>query len=252
MATHLNENFLEMLKYMDLAMRADKKAGHTWKYCNSTKKKAKGFEEARNEGKYLINCVDGPQWALRMCGVPGKALSWYGSKGTIAWLNSNAQANAKKYFTITKIGDKTVQQLYNERKLCDGDILTYVTINHTNVYYGGAKSFDSGHAYASGSGEGAPMNKWIGSLSCKNYKVGYILRIKDRAHYRVQCGSFSIRENADALKAKLNKMGYGAELKTVGDETKVQVGYFSGKTNAERFRDELIGKGIDAFVVEED
>jgi cell division protein FtsN len=47
-------------------------------------------------------------------------------------------------------------------------------------------------------------------------------------------------------------MGYGAEFKTVGDETKVQVGYFSGKTNAERFRDELIGKGIDAFVVEED
>ena len=32
---------------MNTEMKADKAAGHKWKYCNVTKKKAKGFEEAR-------------------------------------------------------------------------------------------------------------------------------------------------------------------------------------------------------------
>jgi len=50
---------------------------------------------------------------------------------------------------------------------------------HTNAYLGGNKSYDSGHAYCSGSGEGAVYNKWVGSLAHPNAKVGYILRLKD-------------------------------------------------------------------------
>ena len=247
---HLNEIFIEKMKYMNTTMKKDNAAGHQWKYCNSSSKKAKGFEQARKQGKYLINCVDGVQWALKMAGVASNALSWYCSNGNIVWLNGNAKANAQKYFNIIKVGNKTVQQLYNEGKIYHGDILAYMTLAHTNAYYGGGKSFDSGHAYAKGSGEGAAMTKWIGNLSCKNYKVSYILRIKDRAHYRVQCGAYKIRKNAELIKAKLHKLGYGCELKTIDGMTRVQVGSDS-KSNAERIAADLSSNGIACIIVEE-
>lgn len=246
---HFNEVFLEKLSYMNKTMKSDISAGHVWKYCNSSGKKASGFEQARKQGKYLVNCVDGVQWAMKMAGC--NATSWYGSTGKIAWLNNHAKADVEKHFTIIPVDNMTVKQLYDKKLLCDGDILTYVNMSHTNAYIGHGKSFDSGHAYCTGSGEGAVFKKWIGALSCKSSKVAFILRAKDRAHYRVQCGSFSVRENAEKVKAKLVKLGYGCELKQVGDQTKVQVGHFDGKTNAEAMRDELVSKGIAAIITEE-
>ena len=50
-----NERFLDALKYMNSTMKNDNSLGHQWRYCNVTSKKAKGFEEARTKGKYLIN-----------------------------------------------------------------------------------------------------------------------------------------------------------------------------------------------------
>lgn len=247
----LNERFLQYLKYMDTTMKADNNAGHQWTYCNKTSKKKKGFQEARNAGVYKINCVDGPQWALKACGVAGNALSWYGSNGSIAWLNSNAKKNAQKYFDIIPTGGKTVLKLYESNSLCDGDILLgYQGMSHTNVYYGGGKSFDSGHAYATGGGQGAKHKKWIGNLSCKGYKVNYILRIKDRAHYRVQCGAFSTQQKFWEQVEKLNAAGYKTMKVEQDGVWKVQVGYFSGKTNAEDYAAKLNKKGFPAFVTE--
>ena len=169
-----------------------------WTYCNVTKKKAKGFEQARKQGKYLINCVDGVQWALRIAN-PKMPISWYGGNGTIVWLNDHSKADVKKYFKIIKTGGKTVSQLYKAGSLCDGDIpLGYQGFCHTNAYFGGGKSFDSGHAYASPkSGEGAKIKKLIGSLAHKGDRVNYILRLKDRAHYRVQAGAYTDKRKYD-------------------------------------------------------
>ncbi len=249
---HLNEQFIDMLKYMDTTIKEDNKAGHQWTYCNVTKKKAKNFEQARKQGKYKINCVDGPQWALLACGVASNALSWYGSNGSIAWLNSSAKKNAKKYFDIISTGGKTISQLYSSGLLCDGDILLgYQGFSHTNVYFGNGKSFDSGHAFATPkTGEGAKIKKFIGALQHKTKKVNYILRIKDRAHYRVQAGAFETKEKLDERIALLQSKGYKTQVFEEDGYFKVQVGFFAGKTNADNLAAELQKKGISAFVKE--
>lgn len=247
-----NERFLEALQYMDTTLRADNKAGHQWKYCNVTKKKAKGFEQARKQGKYLINCVDGVQWALRIAN-PKIPISWYGGNGTIVWLNDHSKADVKKYFKIISTGGKTVSQLYKAGSLCDGDILLgYQGFCHTNAYFGnGGKSFDSGHAYASPkSGEGAKIKKLIGSLAHKGDRVNYILRLKDRAHYRVQAGAYSDKRKFDEQAAKLRKAGFSVTLIEEDGMYKAQVGYFSGKTNADKLVATLKKKGFSAFVKE--
>lgn len=253
MSEHLNEKFLEYLKYMNTTMKADIADGHQWKYCNVTSKKAKGFEAARKAKKYLINCVDGVTWALKACGVPGSSLNWYGSDGKIAWLNSSAKANAKKYFEIISTGGKTVKKLHDTGQLCDGDILIgYQGMSHTNVYYGNDKSFDSGHAYATGSGEGAKFKKWIGALAHSSKKVNYILRIKDRTHYRVQCGAFTDIGVFNDTMAQLKAAGYGAVQIVEDGMYKIQAGYFSGETNAKKLANEIKGKGFSAIVKEVD
>ena len=247
----IHQKYMQALAYMNKTAKADIAAGHQWKYCNVTKKKASNFEQARKQGKYLVNCVDGVQWACKIAGIPGSALSWYGAKGgKIAWCSANAQKNAKKYFDIIKVGNKTVQQCLNNGMLCQGDILTYVTMNHTNAYYKSNKSFDTGHAYCTGSGEGAKFKKWIGSLACKNSKVGYIFRIKDRKHYRVQAGAYTDPKEAAKQVQLLASKGFKSLTIQQDGMIKIQAGYFSGKENAEKLLQKLQAKKIGAFIKE--
>lgn len=250
-----NEKFISALREMNSIMKQDIKDGHQWKYCNVTSKKANSFASARKQGKYLLNCVDGVQWGCKIAGIPSSALSWYGSEGSIGWCSKNAEANARKYFDIIKVGNKTVKQLVDSGSLCEGDILTYMTMSHTNVYLGDIgkytdRSFDSGHAYCTGSGEGAKFKKWIGSLSCKSSRVSYILRIKDRVHYRVQAGAYNDINKANEQVALLKENGFNGSIKDEDGMYKVQVGYFSGKKNAEKLVAKLNKKKIPSFVKE--
>ena len=247
----LNELFLDMLRYMNTTMKADNAVGHQWTYCNITSKKAKSFEQARQQGKFKINCVDGVQWALQLIGLT--CISWYGGKSKIVWLNSHAKKDVQKYFDIINTGGKTVQQLYDNQELCDGDILLgYQNMNHTNVYIGGKKSFDSGHIYCTGQGEGAKFQKWIGALAHKNQKVHYILRFKDeyRAHYRVQCGAFETMEEYNKQVALIEAKGFKTSHVFEDGMHKIQVGFYKGKTNAERVAASVAEKNISVFVKE--
>ena len=246
----INEKFLDALTSMNKTMKQDIADGHKWAYTNVKKRNA-SFAAARKAKNYVTNCASGVDWGLKIAGVPGEALNWYGGLGKIVWVKGDAKEKCKKYFDIIEVkGKKTVAQLYNAHELCEGDILTYMTIQHMNAYVGGKKSFDSGHAYCTGNGEMAPFKKWIGNLAHPNNKVAYILRPKDRPHYRVQTGAFT-------TKSALNK--HTKELKskkitfiTFEEDgmTKVQVGFFSGKENAEAKVAELKKLGINAIVKE--
>ena len=188
-----------------------------------------------------------------IAGIPSNqnVLAWYGGKGSIVWVNSKAKAAVQKYFDIISTGGKTPKQLYDAGQLCDGDILLgYQAFGHTNAYLGGGQSFDTGHAYCSGSGEMAPFKKWIGNLAHYGNKVNYILRLKDRAHYRVQCGAFKDINVFKETVAKLNAAGYKTMQLVEDGYYKIQVGYFSGKTNADNYAAQLVKKGFPAFVVE--
>jgi cell division protein FtsN len=124
---------------------------------------------------------------------------------------------------------------------------------HTCCFYGGStgkKSFDSGHAFCTGGGENAEFRKWIGPLTCKSNSVQYILRLKDRAHYRVQAGAFTDIRVFNQEAARLKQAGFPVTQITEDGMYKIQCGYFSGKSNANRLRDQLIAKGFGAFVKE--
>ena len=243
-----NELFVKSLNDINKTMKEDIKAGHQWKYTNQKKRNA-SFSAARKAKNYVTNCVTGVDWGLKLAGISGDALNWYGAPGKIVYVSSGAKEAVKKYFDIIEVkGKKTVYQLYNSHELCEGDILTYVTLPHTNAYVGGKKSFDSGHAYCKGSGEMAPFTKWIGALAHGNAKVQYILRLKDRDHYRVQTGAFSTKTELNKHVKALKAAGFAATKFEEDGMTKVQAGYFSSKENAEVMVANLKKKGFDALV----
>lgn len=247
---HTNDRYLYALKYMNATIKADNAAGRQWRYCNTTNKKARSFPGARKAGKYLLNCVDGVQWAAKIAGVPSSALAWFCQNGNIIWCGANAEKNAKKYFRIIRIGNKTVKQLQTEGILLPGDIIGYMSMSHTNCYYGSGKSFDSGHAFATGSGEGAKIRKVIGPLRYGSMKVSYILRLKDRTQYRVQCGAFADVAVMQRVERSLNLSGF----KTVRIEedglTKLQAGLFESEANAQKLLKRIRAKGYSAIIKE--
>ena len=174
------QKFVAEMVYMDALMKDDLKAGKKWKYRNKgTSKNSKTFDEARSKNNRFINCVSGVQWALIRSGVvpsDRKAIQWYGNKG-IVWCNKNAEKDARKYFNIITVG-KTVKQAVKDGTLQPGDVITYKTMAHTNAYIGNGLFFDTGHAYCSGSGEGAEFTSWTGGAKYNAYKIAQILRLR--------------------------------------------------------------------------
>lgn len=228
MGNTTNDKFIENLKNMNSIVKAEIKAGKKWKYKNGGQEHT--FEDARKKNNRVVNCVLGVRWGLRGL-VPDGALAWWGNKGKIQWANDKTKERAKKYFDIIKVGDKTVNQLYKNGLLCEGDILTFMNLVHTCCYIGGGKSFDTGHAYCLGQ----TFRKWIGKLTCKRYKVNYIFRLKDRTHYIVQGGAYYDKAKAEERVALFKKCGYSPLIKEIDSMYKIQLGYFNGKENAEAY-----------------
>ena len=149
-----------------------------WRYSNTTGA-AKTFWKALDDKQYWVNCMGGVLWAMVEAGLPRNTAQWYGGKGKIVYLNSSAEANLRQVANIIEIGGKkTVAQLIQAKQLAPGDILTYKNMNHTNMYLNSTQSFDCGHAYCSGSGEGAKFTAWVGKTTHPNAKVMYIIRMK--------------------------------------------------------------------------
>lgn len=270
------QKFIAKLMQYDQYMQYDNKNKKQWVYYNG-KKSAKTFWNARKNNKRWTNCVSGVQWAAvdsGLCGSDG--ICWYGQKGgNIRWTTKNAEANAKKYFNIYHInGKKTVKECVSDGTIKPGDIITYVSMNHTNVYLGNNRSFDSGHAYCAKSGEGAPFKKWCGGLSHGSQKVGCILRaknsttqpsnkpatpeapkttpstpnVKSDVKYRVQCGSYKDVKNAKAMVKKMTAKGISASVTNHGLWI-AQAGIFSDKSNADRLAKTISAKGLPVAVI---
>ena len=267
----LCEKFIAKCKEFSNIVKQDKADGKPWKYYNNSHRSEPTFEATRKAGKRYTNCAGGVIFAMKSAGVPASALQWYGGNGRIVWLNSNAQANCKKYFTIKAInGKKTVKQCVDDGTLKPGDVITYVGMTHTNAYLGNNKSFDSGHFYCTGSGEGAIFKKWVGSLAHSNKKVAYILRLKDQPKkkqnttsvaekvsdnpkpqvYRVRVGIYSIPANAQILQQRIKtKLNLDCFTEVVGGQTFVYCGSYSSKANAEARAKLLNQNGFDTAII---
>lgn len=250
----LVEKFISKCKEFSNIVKQDKADGKPWKYYNNSHRSEPTFEATRKAGKRYTNCAGGVIFAMKSAGVPASALQWYGGNGKIIWLNSHAQADCKKYFRIIAInGKKTVKQCVDDGTLKAGDVITYVGMTHTNAYLGNNRSFDSGHFYCTGSGEGAIFNKWVGTLAHSNKKVGYILRLKDQPKpktYRVRVGIFSIPANAQILQQKIKTIcNLDCFTEVIDNQTYVYCGSYSVKKNAQERATFLNNNGFDTNII---
>lgn len=239
-------------------LATDIAAGRSWAYHNPAKYLEEQWKNAVRKEKRACNCALLARWALKEAGlIPQTTGIFYGKKGgTISW-GSGAKAEVGKTCDIIKIGNKTVKQLIASGQLQPGDIVTYVDIQHTNIYAGGGKWYDAGHAYCSGSGEGAKYKSWYGDQVYGAQKVGYIIRKKpgtevqnqsDKRSYTVQAGGFTKKANADKLTQQLIRKGFAAIVKKSGGMYKVQCGVFEKRTNAEKLVAQLKKAGFEAII----
>ena len=242
------EKLIAKMKYMNRTVKADNAAGHQWRYYNG-KRSEPTFAKTRAAGKYYTNCMGAVSFACKAAGVPASALQWYGGKDKIVWLNDHAKADAKKIFDIIPL-HKTVKKAVKKGMIQPGDILTYESMSHTNAYYGDSLSFDGGHAYCAGSGEGAPYKKWIGTLAHSGRVVSYIFRLKGNYTYRVQVGAYTQKANADKRVAEVaQKSGFGCFVEQT-DMLRVYCGSFQNFRNAIDRVDDLEREGVtQAFIV---
>ena len=244
------------------AMLKDLEQGHQWVYAGSGEKT---FAKAQKKGNYKTNCSGGVYWILCDTGIlqDRSALNWYGTYGGIRWLSNHAEADARKVFDLIYVGNKTVVQCIKDGTLHPGDIITYMNISHTNAYLGkigGVEtSFDSGHNNCSGSGNGAKFRRWVSPLTCGSQKIAYIMRLKENTstveptvsttRYRVQCGAYLIKDNANNMLAKVKAKGYNATIVTIDGEYIVQLGLFENKANADALAKKVTDAGIHSIVV---
>jgi len=235
------------MKRLNRIMKQDNSRGNQWRYYNSKRSKPT-FEETRKAGLYITNCMGGISFACKEAGIPASALQWYGGKDRIVWLNDDAKADAKKHFYFFRI-KRSVRECVKKGILQPGDIVTYMSMAHTNAYYGNGKSYDAGHAYCDGSGEGAPYYKWIGPTPYKGYKVAYIVRVKGDYTYRVQVGAYSNSTNADRRVAEIaQKSGLDCFVEQT-DMFRVYCGAFEHFQNAIDRLDDLCNSGIDDALI---
>lgn len=68
-------------------------------------------------------------------------------------------------------------------------------------------------------------------------------------YWRVQVGAFSMRDNAEKYKVLLGTLGYNVYIVLVNGLYKCQLGAFSNKAYAEALRDKLVASDIKAFIV---
>lgn len=67
--------------------------------------------------------------------------------------------------------------------------------------------------------------------------------------YKVQCGAFAVKSNANNFKKKLESAGFGSFIVTSNRLYKVQCGAFTNKANAENLKNSLRSAGFEAVVV---
>lgn len=235
-------------KKLNRIMRADNKAGNQWRYYN-TKRSASTFKATRAAKKFFTNCMGGVAFVCKDAGIDAGALDFYGGKNKIVWLGEGAKARTKKVFDILTV-NRTVREAVKKGIIQPGDILTYKNFSHTNIYIGNNKSFDAGHAYCDGNGEGAPYLKWVGPLSHPSTVCKYVLRLKSAKTYRVQVGAYDELGNAERRETEVTMMSGFACFKEQTDMIRVYCGSFEQAQNAiERIHDLEVSKIKDAFIV---
>ena len=241
---------LKACKKFQKQLKSDIADGHDWEYRNPAKYLEEQWNKALKKGKRACNCALLARWALKEAGlIPQNTGIFYGKLGGGIQWGAGTKAAVTKTCDLIKVGNKTVKQLIASGDLQPGDIVTYVDIQHTNIYAGNGKWYDAGHAYCSGSGEGAIYKSWHGAGQYDNQRVGYIIRRRTgNNEYIVQTGVFAVKANAEKLFRRLKKKGFDAIIKKRNGQWVVQCGVFEQLENAKKLVKRLKVAGFDVVI----
>ena len=261
----MSNKVVEACKVFQAQLESDIAAGKKWQYRNPSKYLNEQWKKALKKNKRACNCALLARWALKEAGaIPQNTGIFYGNAGKVQWSTITKNTVKKGCDIITIGGTKTVSQLISNKTLKAGDVVMYQDLRHTNIYAGNHKWYDAGHAYCSGSGEGAIFKSWYGNEVYANYKVSHIIRAKnadipdpeqpaatttEKKEYIVQAGSFTTKKAAKAHAKEIKAKKFDAIVKKGSDKQyKVQCGKFSSKANAKVLKESLEDAGFDAVV----
>ncbi|MGI6019763.1 MAG: glucosaminidase domain-containing protein [Marvinbryantia sp.] len=244
-------DLLDTLADFQEQLQKDIAAGRKWIYSNSGC--SIKMSTALKKGNRKCNCALLVRWALRKLGLLNDD-NWWGEKGgKIVWKGTSKQQMLKYFDLLHVSGKKTVNQAIKDGTLQSGDIVTYVNMQHTNVYAGNGKWFDAGHAYCKGTGEGAVFKSWYGDTVHGSQPIGYILRRKESEQpeeklHIVREGMYIKKANADRRCAEINNAGIDCIVKRVGDMWWTQCGAFKNLENAKERVWQLRASGFDGMI----
>lgn len=139
------KEFLAILDKYSNQVKEDKKNGITWSYASKTsmpvyKTWKQNYDNSRKTKNGYASCVQIAQWGLRELGIIGNG-NFRGDIGGGFTIVDKEQL--LKHCVILTV-NKTPNQLLAEGNLLPGDICSHVNIQHTNVYAGDGKWYDSG------------------------------------------------------------------------------------------------------------
>lgn len=243
---------------MNAEMIKSQQAGAKWGYYNSSTSAT--FAKAIASGNHRANCATTANWALKMIGaIPEGATGFYGEKnGEIKYKPARIKEAVLACADVISVGGKKdVNTAIHDGTIIAGDIVTYYDIRHTNTYLGDGKWLDSGHAYATGQGDGAGWQTWIGDTYYGAQKVGCVIRLKveetapepkPSAQYRVQVGAYRLKDNAVNQANKVKQKGFACIVKQYGEYWVAQAGVFSVKANADALVKRLQAAGFNAGI----
>lgn len=226
------------------------KLGEVWRYYNT--KTSATFDAAIKNKNYRANCATILNWVFRMLGVFDPGMYVYGKLGGTLACDDKTMARLKEKCTLVHVnGKKTVDQCLKDEWIRPGDGVTYMDIQHTNIYAGGGKWFDAGHAYCRESGEGAKFVKWLGPTVYGDQRVAYIISYPKREKvYRVRVGIYKQKTSVAAIRAQIKEAtGLDCFTESFSNGTHVFCGSFGIKKEAYVRKHRLVDKGFDAKVV---
>ena len=241
---------LDCMKDIWKKVKAQIKAKIVWIYSNSGTSGT--FAAAERDKNYKANCATIANWCFRILGIFKAGMYVYGKLGGTLACSDETLAALKKHCTLVHVnGKKTVDMCIKDGWLLPGDVVTYVDIQHTNIYAGKGWWYDAGHAYCRESGEGARFITWRGKTVYGDQRIAYIISYPKREKvYRVRVGIYKRAANAASTGNKILKelkLETFAESFTNG--THLFCGSFDTKAAANERKKLLEGHGFKAKTI---
>lgn len=105
-------------------------------------------EKKTNVHRMKVNCALMVTWALNEIGILEDGQAMWGTKNKTVHYTKGAKENIEKYCDVTyfdsSTGYPTASELVSSGKLQPGDIVTWASYGHTNVYAGDNEWYDTG------------------------------------------------------------------------------------------------------------